>query len=1340
MREPLTIVELEVDQCRLMYGESPCSAVLGTTGVRKCYNTRSTCQDPTNYDSSPADVDSVSTPQDVANAGSQEASFDVTTEEAIPSDLTFSRDGTKLYIVGQDSDQVRQYPLSTPWEIGSAGAVEASKSVATEDNTPQAVKFKTDGMKMYIVGTQNDQVRQYPLTTAWDISTAGAVEASKSVAGEDTSPQGLAFKDDGSKMYICGGTSDSIHQYALATEWDISTAGSVEESFDVGAVIEPQGFVFGSQGTKLYIIGSTLDRVRQHTLSTAWDLSTVGDVESSFGFSSWENFGSGVALSREGTKLYIVGTSGFVRQFSIAGAIGGIVVDATGVGDIDTVGAVEETEDVNSEDTNPQGLFISPDGLKLFIVGTSSLEVHQYSLSVAWDLSSISAVEESFDVSNEDNNPRSLTFSVEGDKLYITGQTAGEVFQYPLATAWDLSTAGAVEESFDVSVEETSPAGIFFKSDGLQMYITGIQSDQVHQYTLSVAWDVSTAVYAATLDSSGEDTAPVDVFLRDDGRKVYVLGETGDEVHQYPLATAWDLSSAGVVESQRDLGTEDTTPQGIFFKEDRTKLYMTGSDGEIHQYPIELAEGNIDGAVHTSSDIGTFSQEMTFDGVDDSVEVFDTNDNYGYSGTNSFTVEFLINPTSIPTTFTRIVSKEWEDGSGTQGWRIRLRASDTNLVFERLLNGAADTVAASVTLGKSTFWSAVYDGTDIILYEEGLEVGRTTSSKSITENGQSLTVGNTYFGETDEPYIGSIDELRIWSAARTQTEIQERMVLPISGQEVGLASYFPFDKEPRGVATRILRFTKPQTSAPRGTYLIPLLTGVDSAPTRLNPGGGSRDRGVLGDRASVDISFKDGAGSDRVVDKYRAERIDGTAQTDESGYEPLDRGSFWSKWVKRNLYFQNRRIRVLEGYVGEELHEMQSREYFIDRMRGPDSDGRVVIRAKDVLKLADDERAQVPPATPGELSANLTDAETTSFQATGALVSDYPSEPGLVRINDEIIAYTTRTQATADNVQFNTLTRGERGTTAAAHSEEDRVQRCVEYVDQFPWDIAEDLLTTFGNVPSEFIPSSDWEDEGQVWLVQYVISAILSEPTSVTQLLSEITQQTQFFIWWDEYSQTIKLRALRPPIDDPTELNDTSHIVENSSTLMDHPDRRLSQIWVFFNQKDPTKDLEDESNYSRLRIRADLEAESDTQYGESRILKIFSRWLQTEGQVIQVAKRTLDRYRDNPVTLKLKVDAKDRDSVRAADLCDITTRTVVDERGVEVPTRWQVISSHENPPGEAVSLEMQKSEFSGNFAFYMEDDAPDFSAATESEKKSGAWYAEDDGTMGAGNGDGYQIQ
>lgn len=48
-KETLLLFEIDQPLCPLVYSEAPCAASLGTTGDKKCFNTRATCQDPDNY-------------------------------------------------------------------------------------------------------------------------------------------------------------------------------------------------------------------------------------------------------------------------------------------------------------------------------------------------------------------------------------------------------------------------------------------------------------------------------------------------------------------------------------------------------------------------------------------------------------------------------------------------------------------------------------------------------------------------------------------------------------------------------------------------------------------------------------------------------------------------------------------------------------------------------------------------------------------------------------------------------------------------------------------------------------------------------------------------------------------------------------------------------------------------------------------------------------------------------------------------------------------------------------------------------------------------------------------
>jgi len=117
---------------------------------------------------------------------------------------------------------VFQYTLSTPWNVSTATYDSISKSVSSQDSSPLAVAFNSDGSKMYIVGNSNDRVFQYSLSTPWNVNTATYDSISKDVSSQDITPYGVAFNSDGSKMYIVGASNDTVYQYTVGgtTEYD----------------------------------------------------------------------------------------------------------------------------------------------------------------------------------------------------------------------------------------------------------------------------------------------------------------------------------------------------------------------------------------------------------------------------------------------------------------------------------------------------------------------------------------------------------------------------------------------------------------------------------------------------------------------------------------------------------------------------------------------------------------------------------------------------------------------------------------------------------------------------------------------------------------------------------------------------------------------------------------------------------------------------------------------------------------------------------------------------------------------------------------------------------------
>ena len=258
-----------------------------------------------------------SVPWSLSRAAYTNVSFSVAAQSGTPEDVAFKTDGTKVYVL-DNIGSVFQYSLSPAWSISTASYDSVSFSVTSEDAAPTSLAFKSDGTKMYVCGSANDKIFQYSLSTAWNISTASYDSVSFSVAAEETIPQGLAFKSDGTKMYVVGKGSDTVYQYSL-TAWDLSTASYDSVSFSVlTEEANPTSLAFKSDGTKMYVVGISGDKVFQYSLSTAWNISTASYDSVSFSVAGQDSEPTGLALKSNGTKMYVVGNSSdTVYQYSL---------------------------------------------------------------------------------------------------------------------------------------------------------------------------------------------------------------------------------------------------------------------------------------------------------------------------------------------------------------------------------------------------------------------------------------------------------------------------------------------------------------------------------------------------------------------------------------------------------------------------------------------------------------------------------------------------------------------------------------------------------------------------------------------------------------------------------------------------------------------------------------------------------------------------------------------------------------------------------------------------------------------------------------------------------------
>ena len=255
----------------------------------------------------------------VRNVSYDSVSFNVTSEDSTPFGLAFSTDGTKMYILGTSSDSVYQYSLSTGFDLSTASYDSVSFSVNSQDSTPYGIAFNNDGTKMFIAGGSSSTIYQYSLSTGFDLSTASYDSVSFSVTSQDIYPTDIAFSTDGTKMHIVGNNTGSVYQYSLSTGFDLSTASYGSVSLSVTSQdSNPYGIAFNTDGTKMFIAGGSSDTIYQYSLSTGFDLSTASYDSLSFSVGSEDSNLLSMAFSTDGTKMYISGnTTNTVYQYSV---------------------------------------------------------------------------------------------------------------------------------------------------------------------------------------------------------------------------------------------------------------------------------------------------------------------------------------------------------------------------------------------------------------------------------------------------------------------------------------------------------------------------------------------------------------------------------------------------------------------------------------------------------------------------------------------------------------------------------------------------------------------------------------------------------------------------------------------------------------------------------------------------------------------------------------------------------------------------------------------------------------------------------------------------------------
>lgn len=392
-----------------------------------------------------------------------------------------------------------------------------------------------------------------------------------------------------------------------------------------------------------------------------------------------------------------------------------------------------------------------------------------------------------------------------------------------------------------------------------------------------------------------------------------------------------------------------------------------------------------------------------------------------------------------------------------------------------------------------------------------------------------------------------------------------------------------------------------------GIEAIPAITNVTYDPVKISLGEKS-----LGARAKLSVTLGDFPHNDTGTgfDRYRSER----------DYDPAKQGTFWGKFRARHPILNGRPIRLIRGVVGQSLAEMETHHLFIDGLDTA-ADGSVTIVGKDVLKLADGDRALAPRPSSGYLLADIaSNATTATLAPSGIGNAEYPTSGHLALGGKEIVAFTR----SGDTL---TLTRAQFETAAVAHKAQDRAQICLYFEAEDVADILATLFVDYAGMPSEQIPLADWKDETATYL-RRVYTAMIAEPTPVRELAAELVEQAALALIPDDVAQNVRLQVLRTI---PTDAGVWSeeNIGQGSFSVKDQPNKRITNCVTYFGLINPLEDVDDPKNYRSIEAfdATDFDIEN-----QPRIKRIYSRWIPAFGRTIasRVNAIQIGRYNQAP--------------------------------------------------------------------------------------------------------------
>lgn len=241
------------------------------------------------------------------------AFLDLSRETANTRSVDFHPDGTLLFVVGRDTENVVTYQLSTPWDV-TAGAATDSLDLSSDLGAwehPESVAHglyirKDDGGMMWI--WNRTEILEYTLDVPWRVSSARPT-AHRSFAGTVLRGHDIDFRPDGLKLYVDDRNSQAVFQFALEEAWDVTTA-TLEYTLDISDQEEAvRGIEFKPDGSRMFLMDTARRDILEYHLDMPWEIETARFVQA-LSVGGQHDDPRGITWRTDGRRFYVTQASG----------------------------------------------------------------------------------------------------------------------------------------------------------------------------------------------------------------------------------------------------------------------------------------------------------------------------------------------------------------------------------------------------------------------------------------------------------------------------------------------------------------------------------------------------------------------------------------------------------------------------------------------------------------------------------------------------------------------------------------------------------------------------------------------------------------------------------------------------------------------------------------------------------------------------------------------------------------------------------------------------------------------------------------------------------------------